>query len=847
MCCDWTTCCVLVAAVAAALSTGVSLCAARARCSDLDHSARCHGIESTFLPGSCPYARLVLPSSSATSSSNETGGPAMWTGAGAEDGQLPPVPRAALLAPTAASALAAVSSAGCHPSLRAVSDPTTGAAFCHHDRPYPSSFDVAAAAPPEWKWATDDGAAALSQLAVHMPARSAELPTNWSLSATACGAWIDGVNDLGSLAFHDSWRVRAAATELAHRLVGEPQLASTSVGRFAAACSLRTTAPQPELTYTLERAVAFGVLQDAMERAADALQLHHDAGRSDDGSGGSGAHRQLPLNTDRARGMAAHGVLLAYNCPTDVLVDLQPLCGDDATLDESLVRPTDDELRRHVRALEPFSDVRHGDELGREEEAGAGAGAADDSAMHPAATVSNSDVHAIFIGMRSAGVSVPAALRLQLGRVEMPFPTAGRLRGLAALCTDVERAAAHEPPLSCGPQRTAAEKYSADGAPRHIHLPSGTREDDAGPSPLEAATSAAGSSAGTSTCASAALRAFPDAAAQLYFDVLAGDELYRRAERVFASARAAIRRAVLVDELGAFDGPVERLAAAAAVDSVHIRILGAPSGTWANPLSATGASANLVSQSTHATGSVLLMLEERRRRKLERLLSSGGGAPAPSTDPCAHPPLMQAVDANAYFSGRLRCVLVAPGLLRRPLADAAYDDESLLAGVGFFVAHELAHAVDHLFGDRFRERVAAAYGHSRFVSEGAADLLAVHAMSAAGERALAEHMLRFAQVFCTTAAAREGARGPRRSMPLAALVPPSSRPPAAARAQATCTPSATRASAAPRASSAGSDRTRRPPNKRAAVCACAESRRRVEDELGLDLCRCSQAFEVVGH
>lgn len=60
-------------------------------------------------------------------------------------------------------------------------------------------------------------------------------------------------------------------------------------------------------------------------------------------------------------------------------------------------------------------------------------------------------------------------------------------------------------------------------------------------------------------------------------------------------------------------------------------------------------------------------------------------------DVCSHPSLLDPEDINAYYLHPFGCIYLSVGMLLVPFADHAYNDFSLLANLGFVVAHELAH------------------------------------------------------------------------------------------------------------------------------------------------------------
>ena len=230
--------------------------------------------------------------------------------------------------------------------------------------------------------------------------------------------------------------------------------------------------------------------------------------------------------------------------------------------------------------------------------------------------------------------------------------------------------------------------------------------------------------------------------------------MYTRVGGVVRRVREAVSRSVAVDRLGAFRGLNHMVQPI--ISATSIRVIGAPKGTWAGaPYSDKKLKLRTLA-STSGTGHVLAALEERLRAKAKRLRAGEGDVP---DDECEHSYLIDGADTNAYFAPRIRCVILSPGIFRRPFADISYDEISMMSGIGFITAHELIHSLDSLLHEDFKARLAIAYKHTRHVAEAAADVLAIEALAEMytlpeGRRdrsdTLRHTLLRFAQIFCTT-------------------------------------------------------------------------------------------------
>ncbi len=248
-------------------------------------------------------------------------------------------------------------------------------------------------------------------------------------------------------------------------------------------------------------------------------------------------------------------------------------------------------------------------------------------------------------------------------------------------------------------------------------------------------------------CTASARLFFADEFDALAFSAVVGRSrgLYTRLERLTRSVQQATREVVESNPGGVFYHP---RGAAEAVRACRVRIAGAPRGTWAGrttddahdaelrvdtPSSSMGPGELLLLQAAHVISSHLWLAQRR-------------------TDPCEHPPLWSPLSTNAYHLHPFRCVVLFPGILRRPFADGAYDEASMTNRIGAVVAHELAHATDYLSNPSRRfSLLAAMYPHASTHVEAMADVVASLAavrMGGTSRQAARRFALDWAQLWC---------------------------------------------------------------------------------------------------
>mgnify|MGYP003308208486 FL=1 len=191
-----------------------------------------------------------------------------------------------------------------------------------------------------------------------------------------------------------------------------------------------------------------------------------------------------------------------------------------------------------------------------------------------------------------------------------------------------------------------------------------------------------------SVCLRAARVAFPDAFDGIAFNQLVTPLLYDRLQNATEQLRGAaveVLQAPLIGNL--YASPEKRDAAVEQLRTTHVRVAGAPSGSWA------GVASNFVRPSFRSDdGAILMLLKQARAVFLDRLARV-----VRQTSMCEHPPLFDSLERNAYLllSRSFSCVMLLPGLLVSPFADERYNDESLYSRVGYVLAHEMMHVTAH--------------------------------------------------------------------------------------------------------------------------------------------------------
>mgnify|MGYP002879501873 CR=1 FL=1 len=186
-----------------------------------------------------------------------------------------------------------------------------------------------------------------------------------------------------------------------------------------------------------------------------------------------------------------------------------------------------------------------------------------------------------------------------------------------------------------------------------------------------------------SDCLELTRRVFPDRLEQEHFDATVTPLLYDRLEALFETAKDAVE-ATLRTNARIRGVLLNADAAANTIRRVRLRIPGAPLGTWAGTNRGVE-EAQFLSED----GVFVMALKQARSLFLDRASRLG----VEDADLCDGPPAFPALTTNAYIYPSFQCTFFLHGMLRRPFADEAYDNVSLVSRVGWVMAHELSHQV----------------------------------------------------------------------------------------------------------------------------------------------------------
>lgn len=187
-----------------------------------------------------------------------------------------------------------------------------------------------------------------------------------------------------------------------------------------------------------------------------------------------------------------------------------------------------------------------------------------------------------------------------------------------------------------------------------------------------------------SVCLTAARAAFPDAFDRMAFDALVTPRMHARVEAMVPVVRAAAAEALTTPPMDVvYPTPALLAQARALLESAHVRVAGAPRGTFG------GVGDDFVRPEIGSSdGALLILLKQARAVHLDRIRRALRQEPL-----CQHPPLFDALERNAYmllWNGEA-CVMLLPALMVPPFADERYSDASLYSRLGFVIAHEFMH------------------------------------------------------------------------------------------------------------------------------------------------------------
>ena len=211
---------------------------------------------------------------------------------------------------------------------------------------------------------------------------------------------------------------------------------------------------------------------------------------------------------------------------------------------------------------------------------------------------------------------------------------------------------------------------------------------------------------------------FPEAVDRITHRALVSPQLEARIETLWQDLRDAVAH-VLEHDAAVARVLEDPAVAAAAAKEVELRIPGAP---LASPFAQKRAAVEL--QFSSDDGVVWMALKtaaaQFQRRALELL--------NPDASICDFDFLYEAMVVNAYIIPSFRCSHVLLGMLKRPFADVAYDDTSLVTRLGFILGHEIAHTT-MLTGRTYSRSPELFYGYRWSTNDEAiADLASAKAL-----------------------------------------------------------------------------------------------------------------------
>jgi hypothetical protein len=240
-------------------------------------------------------------------------------------------------------------------------------------------------------------------------------------------------------------------------------------------------------------------------------------------------------------------------------------------------------------------------------------------------------------------------------------------------------------------------------------------------------------------CLSLMRRFFPEDVDETRFHNTVHPLLYERLESLVESTRNAMAL-VMTDE------PIKSTlkdpqSIADDVLSAGVRIAGAPRGSW-------GGVARAVPDAGIASddGMFMMLLKQAHASFRDSVIES---AIKMSVTACDHPQFYASETLNAYAIPAMRCTVIFLGMLKRPWADAQYDDESLISRVTAVVGHELAHlSLNTVYTDPAYDTLLKEYSPPSVYSEAIADVSAALAAVGTGMVTYERFIQHWCQLWC---------------------------------------------------------------------------------------------------
>ena len=546
-----------------------------------------------------------------------------------------------------------------------------------------------------------------------------------------CGAWLDAQSSIAltrskSQAFYHEDNVADEIRRVEATKFNSPYLSGTDIGKFHSLCTHSVLGGS-------------GALRKSAIGAYKYLQ------------------QMMPPAMTKEDALKSLGVLASHHCPTPVLIGATMDSPGYAAQATHGYKYEKNDLAKLLYALEASEGLQYQAEQGN-------AIVNDWSADLPEATLADFDL--IFVGATGIQDSNHVVLKAKSTPLLSGFLSLvdsgrfdyvqGYLHGLAASCSVVLQHLAdaslgapdsekhdHLNPIKIAidhlksqrPATPALERIFGN-KPRFATFEAEDLNDAmvAGFAQLEGAPMGDASD----DCTSLTRYIFPDRVDELRFEAVVPDNLYVRLEHLVDDMRVAVYD-TMQNYAPVRDALTFPTAVLSAINDVKFRIPGAPVVSWAG------------SMVPHQTidfdsddGVFVVMLKQAKeifRRRVNNLIYD-------QRDVCDGPSMRDSVETNAFIYPSSGCSFLLLGLLRRPFADARYNDLSLSLRVGYVIAHEIGH-LELLVGNHdapYNDLLQLYDENVR--SEGFADIIAVASIIRAGMATREEACAHISQIWC---------------------------------------------------------------------------------------------------
>lgn len=246
-------------------------------------------------------------------------------------------------------------------------------------------------------------------------------------------------------------------------------------------------------------------------------------------------------------------------------------------------------------------------------------------------------------------------------------------------------------------------------------------------------------------CFRAIRRLVPDMVEHALFQLLVSSELQHRLMSLFEVIRENVITAIQDSQIrtairsSRFDDLIHK------VRRTQIRLKGAAEGTPG------GSTVRSPRHEVDLTNGFFINLMELSRLRNVRTVQST--LTHETSDVCDGPAVLDITDANTYFHVDANCIHVLLGLLQPPFVHVDHTESNLMIMVGFFLAHELAHAtIGHLDPTGTQNLLQRRYEQESVYLEAIADVISMRSiMEYVGDNveACKSSWYKVAQLFCS--------------------------------------------------------------------------------------------------